>query len=204
MKIDILWIDTNKNKITDIPQLSSYRLQRIGRANAVSGLAGEYLLRLALEHRGILPEGPLEISCGENGKPELENIDLHFNISHSGSITVCAVSQCPVGIDVQEPRKASQSLLSRYFSDSERALLTECEDSERVFAAQWCAKESYVKATGQGIANALSSARLKFMPDGTVFCKGYRIYTYEAGGLPLCCCALTHEECEIEIRECFS
>ena len=44
---------------------------------------------------------PLDISCGKDGKPELVGSGIFFNLSHSGNYAACAVSDSPIGLDIQ-------------------------------------------------------------------------------------------------------
>ena len=46
-------------------------------------------------------ESELKIAYGENGKPYFKNdLDFHFSLSHSGERAMCAVSDEPIGCDV--------------------------------------------------------------------------------------------------------
>ena len=68
----------------------------------ISGV-GRKLLGFALKKRFGITGFPLEIGLGEYGKPYLAaHPGIEFNISHSGLYVVVAVSDVPVGIDVEE------------------------------------------------------------------------------------------------------
>ena len=95
------------------------------------------------------------------GKPYLPNHPgTHISVTHSGKWFVCALSPCPIGIDLQEhtllrnesPEQAAQRFckIARRFFHSDEAAYVEADPSDRFFRV-WTAKESYVKYTGQGM-----------------------------------------------------
>lgn len=92
-----------------------------------------------------------QVFVGERGKPMVEG--LEFSLSHSGNMVVCAVSEEPVGCDVEEIRKAPKGVAERYFSEGEQAYLSQLSGDEydREFFRLWTMKESYVKMTGEGL-----------------------------------------------------
>ena len=94
----------------------------------------------------------------ENQKPFLAaHPGIHFNLSHSGTLAVCAVSDAPVGVDVERERAVNWSLARRFFHPAELAWLERSADPDRDFTRLWTRKESYIKMTGKGLAQPLSS-----------------------------------------------
>ena len=91
---------------------------------------------------------------------------LHVSVSHSGEYFVCALSDEPVGIDLQlfSRQEAGCARLwriaRRYFHPTEQRFMTP-NPLERFFTL-WTARESYVKYTGQGIGKDFS--RLCMIP----------------------------------------
>lgn len=82
------------------------------------------------------------------GKPVLAGrTDVWFNLSHSGVYALCAISDGPVGADVQEFRRASLSI-DRRFCPDEREFLSALPEAERESALLrlWARKESWIKA----------------------------------------------------------
>ena len=60
----------------------------------------EMLLNKIFEKKGL--PVPVKVEKNRYGKPFLKEYPrLHFNGSHSGDYLVCAMSQNPVGVDVQ-------------------------------------------------------------------------------------------------------
>ena len=92
-----------------------------------------------------------DVFVDEHGKPKVEG--LEFSLSHSGNLVLCAVSEEPVGCDVEELRKAPKGVAERYFSDAEQAYLSHfsADEHDREFFRIWTMKESYVKMTGEGL-----------------------------------------------------
>jgi 4'-phosphopantetheinyl transferase len=89
------------------------------------------------------------------GKPVFRDFPQHhFNLSHSGGWVVCALSDQPVGIDLQQMRKSS-SPVSRKFTQEEQDWLSAHHPEE--FYALWVKKEAYLKYTGAGLTRKLSS-----------------------------------------------
>lgn len=86
------------------------------------------------------------------GKPYLYDYpDIHFNISHCSRGCICAISDVPVGIDIQEIRPFSCSIAEHCCTKAEleRLELSEAPDAE--FSKIWTMKESYLKMKGTGI-----------------------------------------------------
>ena len=92
-----------------------------------------------------------QVFAGERGKPMVDG--LEFSLSHSGDLVICAVSDKPIGCDVEEIRKAPERVAERYFSFGEQEYLSRFfgEEYDRAFFRLWTMKESYVKMTGEGM-----------------------------------------------------
>lgn len=104
-----------------------------------------------------------ELDFGPAGKPFLRHHpQLHFNLSHSGSLAVCAVGDVPVGVDVECVAPADRRVWQRCMSADEQAYLLASEDPERAFCRLWTRKESCLKLQGSGLDRPLS--RLCVLP----------------------------------------
>ena len=108
------------------------------------------------------------------GKPMLAsdcaNDSLRFNLSHSGSMALYAVtSQREVGIDLEriEPRLAEDDIAEKFFSRNEIARLQSIPAGARLraFFNCWTRKEAYVKARGAGLQIPLESFDVSLAPD---------------------------------------
>lgn len=98
------------------------------------------------------------IEYAGNGKPVYSGLEIHFNLSHAGTCVVCAVSDRPVGIDIERPRKNAIKVAERFFTQEECDWIG--DDSLR-FARIWTLKEAYAKLTGDGIAGTVSKVEFR-------------------------------------------
>ena len=115
-----------------------------------------YLLLMDGLRREYAITGPPLFSFQSGGKPFLDDHPgIHFNLSHSGDVAVCAISDQPVGIDIETPRKISNSLIDYTMNESERELIAASGDPSTAFLTLWTKKEALLKLTGEGISNQL-------------------------------------------------
>ena len=64
--------------------------------------AGRRLLAAGLMDRFGVTLRKEDLAVAEKGKPYLKGReDLHFNISHSGNFVLCALGECPLGVDIE-------------------------------------------------------------------------------------------------------
>lgn len=97
------------------------------------------------------------IARTEKGKPYLtHHPELHFSISHSGDLVVCALGAVPMGIDVQIVEHRDYRKLARRVLDEKEWRAYEASAcSPEVFVEYWTRKESYLKYLGCGISRDL-------------------------------------------------
>lgn len=106
------------------------------------------------------PRGRPEISSPRTSPP------LEFNIAHSADLIMLAVtSGRTIGIDAESiaARDVDIEGLDRYFAPEESAALLSLppEGRRHRFFELWTLKESYLKATGMGLAIALDAFRFE-------------------------------------------
>ena len=85
----------------------------------------------------------------EYGKPYIENHEVEFNVSHSGEYLAIAVSEHPVGIDIQGPKVIREGTFRKVVQPQEESLVG--KEREKDFLRLWTLKESFVKAEGKGL-----------------------------------------------------
>ena len=118
--------------------------------------AGRRLLKTALLRDGISTdflskEDSLVFAYGTSGKPFLRELpDAHFNISHTKGLVVCAVSQVPVGIDVEKIKPYPKSVL-RKMTEKEVLYIKQSDSPDEAFMRVWTMKEAMIKLTGEGL-----------------------------------------------------
>lgn len=108
----------------------------------------------------------LDFSTQKGGKPCIINADVHFSITHSGTLAMCAVADCPVGIDAEEITSFNPNICKRFFSKAEREQIFASSDEDIIkdtFFRIWTIKESYVKMTGRGLG-AFSEFEVRLSP----------------------------------------
>ncbi len=128
---------------------------------------GRELLRFGLEQQYGL-SGIVQQKSG--GKPYLDNMPgVYFNISHTSGLVVCGMDEREIGIDVERVRPYDRRLMHRICTDEEMDYICggnrdgEQMQNERFFQL-WTLKESYLKATGQGLAVPMRG--ISFVLDG--------------------------------------
>lgn len=175
----LYWADVSRLSLDAVAySLSAYRLKKLEHLRPEDArrqsIGAELLLRQALAD--CVPEivWPPRITAGEHGKPDWDVEGLHFNLSHSGTLAACGISDRPVGVDVQEPCVYREALARRFFSAAEQEALSASEDRDRDFGRIWTRKEAYVKAMGTGLRTPLASFTVlgEGTPPGVAFWDG--------------------------------
>ncbi len=97
-----------------------------------------------------------QIDKTEQGKPFLpEFSEFHFNVTHSKGVIMVALSQKPIGIDLERRRELDAiSIAKRFFSSQELLFFHQDREdhNQQAFFKCWAAKEAALKADGGGIA----------------------------------------------------
>ena len=116
------------------------------------------LLKKALREEYGLTENPL-FEYGPHGKPFIVgHPEIHFSLSHCREAVACAVSDRPVGIDVESVQRYRESLAQYTMNDEEQRLIVATKRPDVAFIRLWTMKEARLKLTGEGITNDLKSA----------------------------------------------
>lgn len=123
------------------------------------------------------------------GKPYLADYPgVQFNLSHSGPWGACAVSEAPVGVDVELVRPMRQNVAGRFFTSTEQQFLARQPRPEQEFFRLWTRKESFLKALGKGLT--LPMNRFSVLED-VLYWEGiawyFHAFPVEGGYLTLCC-----------------
>lgn len=143
-------------KITDITEteydtiyenLSPSRKAHIDRMKQGEGrmrsLAATYILTKLLRECGAQN---FTLETLQNGKPKLVGSDLFISLSHSHEGVVAAVSETPVGIDIEKIKPINDKLIDYVCNKSEKEyVLSEAEGREYRFLTVWTAKEAFFK-----------------------------------------------------------
>lgn len=126
----------------------------------VSDLAWAHVLQLAEQDLRI-PKDSITVKKEAHGKPYFDGYrEWQFNISHTSGMIAIAMSDKPVGIDIERTQKQDLRIAERFFTSSEYNYIndpqTDEEKSIRLLRI-WTEKEAYMKLTGEGMSRSLQS-----------------------------------------------
>ena len=95
----------------------------------------------------------------QNGKHYTEGAE--FSLSHTDGLTVCVVSENPVGADCEKVRNINnkERILSRFLNETVKNI------SDEEFFRKWTAFESRVKYFGEKIADFPSARKEEIFTD---------------------------------------
>ncbi|MBQ6079229.1 MAG: 4'-phosphopantetheinyl transferase superfamily protein [Muribaculaceae bacterium] len=114
-------------------------------------IAAYRLLMRAMKLEYGIDEAP-EFIYDENGKPLLKGYpDIHFSLSHCHEAVACAVSDHPVGIDIETTEHYSIEVARRVMNDDEIRQIEASAQPEVTFTQLWTKKESLFKLTGDDL-----------------------------------------------------
>lgn len=150
----------------DVSELDLYKMQafvskeRIKKSNQyfyqkdkLLSIGAEILLNHVLSKIGVFD--PI-FDTDIYSKPYLKNYpDVYFNLSHSEKFVACAVSDSPIGVDIEYIHDIDLSVAKNYFYGSEYEYILNNNNKKKAFFELWVLKESYMKMTGLGFRLAL-------------------------------------------------
>ena len=100
---------------------------------------------------------------GEHGKPALlEYSHIHFNMSHCKAGIAVALSDAPIGIDIERIGRMNDSLARHVLNATEYEQVMAAPNPEQEFTKFWTMKEAVAKLTGQGITDDLKQLLFKY------------------------------------------
>lgn len=160
------------------------------------------LLQYALSQMNIKDD--TDVIYNEYGKPFFKNHkDVFFSLSHSENMVMCAISDEEIGCDIQivEDRNDNiRGLAKRFFAAGESEYIESLPDDEAkdAFYRIWTVKESYIKATGEGLSRDLASFETQF-EQNTVKLRNEEYFCHEINAMEgykasYCTCKQTKED----------
>jgi 4'-phosphopantetheinyl transferase len=128
------------------------------------------VLRLLLSHYLGIPPAAVRLGVSPEGKPRLPGGELHFNVSHTHGLALCAITRRgEIGVDVERVRPCPTHLdmAARFFTPGEagRIHTQPCGHSEEAFFHVWTRKEAFLKALGLGLSHGLERFEVSVPPD---------------------------------------
>lgn len=144
-------------------------LRQKKKENANAILIADILVKYALKKVFNLDITKIKIGYGDLNKPFLVDYpDIHFNVSHSGNMVVCAVYDKPIGIDIQINQYCPNIFIDKVCNKDEILKIEMSEDRISEFIKIWTQKEAVMKKTGQGINGDLKNCLVN---EGVQSCK---------------------------------
>ena len=173
------------------------RIDRISNADARSLSLGGLLALSAGVDDCCGPDFERKIVRDKFGKPRFDGGDAPvFSISHSGGLSVAALSRCgEIGVDIEQidDRRDICKIANRFFSQAEKERLSLAQDKERAFYAIWTAKEAMMKLGGEGMISVMSADSVCAENSKERFFLKYRLL-FEGEEYALTVCASRFEE----------
>ncbi len=145
---------------------------------------GELLVRKKLNE--IINEEYEEIKFSYNkyGKPKIDHLGYHFNISHSGEYVFCGIDEAEIGIDIEKMKEIDMGISKYVFTKDELKFLG--KDSSKLndtFYRLWVMKESIIKAKGEGFSTDVLKITMNVSDEITrylnLFVKEYAMNDYK-------------------------
>jgi len=175
-EVELWTVDLAAQELDEPDVLSADERLRLGRITHAPArrayLRGRVALRRILAGCLDCDPGTIVFRYGPNGKPALADdvSDLQFNVSHSGSLCLVAVTrQRAVGLDVEAvvARRDHRALARRFFTPAEQDLLETTQEPAKMFVRLWTLKEAAVKARGLKLLQGLDRFEC-LMADGVL------------------------------------
>jgi len=124
-------------------------------------------------------DGNPALAFGPGGKPYLsEHPEIHFNFSHCRKVAVCAISDSPVGVDVEEISPFDPAVAERVLSPDELKAVNGSPQPDVAFARFWTMKEALAKLRGEPLDKRALPSLLENVTDA-------RLETVERSGYVL-------------------
>lgn len=112
------------------------------------------MLREMLESMGL--SLPFIFTKNEHGKPFLRDYpEVHFNLSHCKNGILVAVSDEPIGVDIESYREVDDSLMRYTMNEKECQIIKASDNPIQTFIEYWTKKEAVFKLRGTGITHDL-------------------------------------------------
>lgn len=137
------------------PRLSSVKAS----SRRLEILVAHILFRLALPQEAHLRHLP-------SGQPIAEGVDAHVSISHSHSYVALAVSDRPIGIDLEAWSPRALRIADKFLTPEEMPLLG--IERERNAVRLWAAKEAAFKLWDESDTTVHEDIRLEQLEGGTL------------------------------------
>ncbi len=153
-KVNVNIVEENFSSFLKVVSVAKKKriLKQKEQQNACNMLIVEILAKVVIKKTFGIDIAQQEFAYTEYGKPYLLNYpNVHFNISHSGEYVACAVSNKPIGVDIQKIGKYDPDVAKRVCNEKELEQIENSSDKASEFTKLWTQKEAVLKMHGTGI-----------------------------------------------------
>ncbi len=132
--IDLYQIDLDQQN-ADLNVLSDDERQRAEKHRSNHYAVMRTVMRSILGQLLHLAPSEVPIWIEDGGKPYLAERNFEFNLSHTGRYGLLAISQLPLGVDIERfrPQANRLAIAKRVMPEDAIARIEAAEDSDRVF-----------------------------------------------------------------------
>lgn len=119
-----------------------------------------------------------KVKFNENGKPYILGNKVCFSLSHSLDLIALAISDKPIGIDVETimPLPIVRQLAQRLLNKKQLSLYYKAKDNCVWFAKYWTQHEAHIKLNGDSISLANFKKELRCNIETKQIRKNNRLY----------------------------
>jgi 4'-phosphopantetheinyl transferase len=138
--------------IEELPIIKQKQVKKLRQQNdQVLSLAGLQLLKIAMSEYPDTLFSLAQLQFPKHGKPFFKG-DIDFNISHSGDIVCCVLSDTvKVGIDIELQREVNPATMNKFVTESDcSAKKNSANNQQRNFFNLWTKNEAIIKAANLG------------------------------------------------------
>lgn len=126
--------------------------------DAQLSLLGRLLLNHGIQKNTQLKKVQSKMLFNKYNKPYFEDKEINFNISHSGEIVVCAISETDtIGVDIEIMNEININDFKFQMTANEWSTIVRATDQQMAFYNYWTQKEAVIKAHGKGLSIPLKS-----------------------------------------------
>lgn len=163
------------NWLSVLPKEKQIKIQSMkNEKNRFRSVIG-YMLATEIINRDYgIEKSQIKFFFDDNGKPFVQNAEIFVSISHSENLVICAVSDKPIGVDIERIRKVNPGTARKFCTEREKVYVfgkipdendfkTDSEDTLIRLFEIWTKKEAYGKMLGKGILYDMINTDVSFV-----------------------------------------
>lgn len=183
---------TSKHLNYAYPFLSKDRIQKIEKFRFIKDKKISAITELLLKHSVIEEYGnniDFELARTIYGKPYFkEKQGIHFNLTHCSEGIACALSDKPIGVDMQNVLDWDEEMFTLICTDEELREIEKEKNVSQAFTRLWSIYEAYIKCIGEGVSDRIKNYNFSNCKNHQFFKYGYnfKVFTFENYSLAVC------------------